>query len=68
MEAKYGEEVSHLKISKILGEFLFKHSRNFFKRVLLQLLSARPVPSIHRVAHWHGSDAFRHSPTGDITG
>jgi glycosyltransferase involved in cell wall biosynthesis len=33
MDAKYGEEVSHLKISKILGEFMFKHTRNFFKRV-----------------------------------
>ncbi|NUT88934.1 glycosyltransferase family 2 protein [Pseudomonas corrugata] len=33
MEARYGEEVSHLKISRIIGEFLFKHLRNFTKRV-----------------------------------
>lgn len=33
MSAKYGEEVSNLKISKIIGEFLFKHARNFFKRI-----------------------------------
>lgn len=33
MDAKYGEEVSGLKISKILGEFLIKHARNFCKRV-----------------------------------
>lgn len=33
MSAKYGEEVSSLKISKIIGEFLFKHVRNFFKRI-----------------------------------
>ncbi len=33
MDAKYGDEVSNLKISKILGEFLYKHIRNFFKRV-----------------------------------
>lgn len=33
MEAKYGDEVSNLKISKIVGEFLVKHIRNFFKRV-----------------------------------
>jgi glycosyltransferase involved in cell wall biosynthesis len=33
MDTKYGEEVSHLKVSKILGEFLFKHTRNFLKRV-----------------------------------
>jgi dolichol-phosphate mannosyltransferase len=33
MNAKYGDEASNLKISKIVGEFLFKHIRNFFKRI-----------------------------------
>lgn len=33
IDAKYGDEVSNLKISKIIGEFLFKHMRNFFKRI-----------------------------------
>lgn len=33
MDAKYDDEVSNLKISKIVGDFLFKHTRNFFKRV-----------------------------------
>ncbi|MDD1009926.1 glycosyltransferase family 2 protein [Pseudomonas shahriarae] len=33
MDAKYGDEVSNLKISKIIGEFLAKHTRNFFKRI-----------------------------------
>jgi glycosyltransferase involved in cell wall biosynthesis len=33
MEARYGDEVSNLKVSKIVGEFLFKHVRNFFKRI-----------------------------------
>lgn len=33
MEAKYGNEVSNLKISNIIGEFLFKHARNFTKRI-----------------------------------
>ena len=33
MDAKYGDEVSHLKISKIVGEFLAKHLRNFCKRI-----------------------------------
>lgn len=33
MDAKYGEEVSNLKISKIAGEFLYKHARNFTKRI-----------------------------------
>lgn len=33
MDAKYGDEISNLKISKILGEFLLKHARNFGKRL-----------------------------------
>lgn len=33
MDAKYGDEVSNLKISKIAGEFFFKHARNLAKRI-----------------------------------
>lgn len=33
MTAKYGDETSSLKISNIIGEFLFKHIRNFLKRI-----------------------------------
>ncbi len=33
MDARYGDEVSGVKISRILGEFAFKHARNFFKRL-----------------------------------
>jgi dolichol-phosphate mannosyltransferase len=33
MDANYGDEVSNLKIPKIVGEFLFKHIRNFGKRI-----------------------------------
>ncbi|MBN8536945.1 MAG: glycosyltransferase family 2 protein [Deltaproteobacteria bacterium] len=33
MEAKYDDEVSNLRISKIIGEFIFKHTRNFIKRI-----------------------------------
>ncbi len=33
MDAKYGDEVSSLKISNIVGEFLVKHTRNFLKRI-----------------------------------
>ena len=33
MDAKYGDEISNMKISKIIGEFLFKHVRNFSKRI-----------------------------------
>jgi glycosyltransferase involved in cell wall biosynthesis len=33
MDAKYGDEISNLKISKVLGEFLLKHFKNFHKRI-----------------------------------
>lgn len=33
MDAKYGDEVSNLNISKIVGEFFFKHINNFVKRI-----------------------------------
>ena len=33
MDARYGDEVSNLKISKIIGEFLAKHIRNYAKRI-----------------------------------
>ncbi|KQQ87765.1 glycosyltransferase family 2 protein [Massilia sp. Leaf139] len=33
MDASYGDEVSNLKISKIVTEFLLKHVRNFGKRI-----------------------------------
>lgn len=33
MDASYGDEVSNLKISKIVTEFLAKHVRNFSKRI-----------------------------------
>ena len=33
MHASYGEETSHLRISQVLPEFLFKHIRNFSKRI-----------------------------------
>jgi dolichol-phosphate mannosyltransferase len=33
MDAVYGDEVSNLRISRIVGEFLGKHIRNFHKRI-----------------------------------
>lgn len=33
MSATYGDEVSNLTISKIIGEFMTKHMRNFVKRI-----------------------------------
>ena len=34
--ARYGEEKSNLKIWKVLGEFPFKHIRNYLKRIAYQ--------------------------------
>lgn len=33
MDAHYGEEVSNLKVSRVLGEFMAKHVRNTLKRI-----------------------------------
>ena len=33
MDAIYGDEKSNLHISKIIFEFMIKHSKNFFKRI-----------------------------------
>lgn len=33
MNAQYGDEVSNLKIKRIVGEFIYKHARNFVKRI-----------------------------------
>jgi hypothetical protein len=33
MDAKYGSEISNLKIHKILIEFLYKHTVNFLRRI-----------------------------------
>ena len=33
MDAKYGDEVSNLKISKVIGDFFIKHLRNLTKRI-----------------------------------
>lgn len=34
MDAKYGDEISNLKITHIVGEFMLKHCKNFVKRIL----------------------------------
>ncbi len=33
MDALYGVETSNLRVSRVLGEFLYKHMRNFSKRI-----------------------------------
>ena len=51
MDAKYGDEVSNLKVSKVLFEFSAKHLRNTFKRVAYNyFLRDLSIASIELVA------------------
>ena len=51
MDARYDDEVSGLRISRILGEFLFKHLRNFVKRIFYNyFLRDMALASIELVA------------------
>lgn len=67
MDAVYGDEVSNLKISRIVTEFVAKHVRNFFKRVFYNYylrnmsLASIELPlgvgllsfgSIYGISHW----------------
>lgn len=70
MSARYGDEVSNLKITRVFGEFLWKHSRNFAKRIFynyflrdlsaasLQLLIGTALLAFgcsYGLYEWHGS-------------
>ncbi|RFP11907.1 MULTISPECIES: glycosyltransferase family 2 protein [unclassified Duganella] len=67
MDASYGDEVSNLKISKIVTEFLLKHARNFGKRLFYNYylrnmsLASIELPlglvmlvggSVYGISHW----------------
>lgn len=67
MDASYGDEVSNLKISKIVTEFLLKHVRNFGKRLFYNYylrnmsLASIELPlglvmlaggSVYGISHW----------------
>lgn len=62
MDAHYGDEVSNLRISRILGEFLAKHIRNFGKRVFynyfLRDMSLASIELIAGVALMAGGTVF----------
>ncbi|MBC3956929.1 MULTISPECIES: glycosyltransferase family 2 protein [Pseudomonas] len=77
MDAKYEDEVSNLKISKIIGEFLRKHARNTFKRVFynyylrdMSLASIEMPTGLAMIVfgcgfglyHW-ASSSYTHEPT-----
>lgn len=51
MDARYGDEVSGLRISKIVGEFMTKHVRNLCKRIAYNyFLRDMSVASVELVA------------------
>lgn len=82
MDAKYADENSGLKVSKIFSEFLLKHVRNLFKRIVynyflrdlpiasLELLAGTALlvfGSLFGVVHWWQSAASATStPVGTI--
>jgi glycosyltransferase involved in cell wall biosynthesis len=83
MDAVYGDEISNLKISRIFGEFLGKHARNFIKRVFYNyFLRDMSVASIELVTGlsimlfgvvfgaWHWVKSASHhiaTPIGTVT-
>lgn len=82
MDAVYGDEVSNLKISRIVTEFAAKHVRNFFKRLFYNYylrnmsLASIELPlgvasllfgSVFGIVHWIGAE--RHNlatPAGTV--
>lgn len=82
MDAKYGDEVSNLKISKVIGEFFAKHVRNFSKRIFYNYylrdmsLASIELPvglallgfgSIYGGYHWmHSAQAGLPTPVGTV--
>ena len=82
MDAKYGDEESNLKISRILFEFLFKHIRNLGKRIFYNyFLRDMSIASLELVAGlslgvfgalfsayhwWQSSLATQSTPVGTI--
>lgn len=82
MDASYGDEVSNLRISKIVGEFFVKHLRNFSKRIFynyylrdmslasIELLVGMAVLGfgiIYGGYHWaHSAQAGILTPSGTV--
>lgn len=82
MEAQYGDEVSNLKISRIIGEFAAKHVRNFVKRLFYNYylrnlsLASLELPvgvvlfilgTIFGIYHWaHSYHLATYTPAGTV--
>lgn len=78
MDALYGNEVSNLRISRIAGDFLAKHTRNFLKRIFYNyFLRDLSIASFELVCgallmlsgFFYGAAKWLHSAqTGEIAG
>jgi len=82
MDARYGDEVSNLKASKVLGEFALKHLRNSAKRIVynyflrdLSIASLELVAAIMLLGFgsvfggwhwWHANQIGQATPVGTI--
>ncbi len=75
MDASYGDEESNLKIKSVLFDFLFKHVRNFFKRLFynyfLRDLSPASVelilgPLFLAFGFVYGASKWQSSATQDV--
>ncbi len=82
MAARYGDEVSHLKVGRVSVEFVFKHLRNFAKRIFYNYylrdmsLASIQLPlgfallafgAVYGGYHWiHSSQAGVATPAGTV--
>ena len=82
MDAHYGEEVSNLRVGRVLGEFLVKHLRNTWKRIAynyflrdfsvasLELLLGTALllfGTLFGVFHWwHSASLGQPTPVGTV--
>lgn len=82
MDARYGDEVSNLRISQVIGEFALKHLRNFGKRIAynyflrdLSIASLELVAAIGLLAFaavfgcfhwWHSAQTAAGTPVGTV--
>jgi hypothetical protein len=82
MDAKYSDEISNLKISRIFSEFVGKHIKNFYKRIFYNyFLRDFSLASIELVFgltllvfgitfggyHWYQANELQmNSPTGTV--
>ncbi len=82
MAARYSDEISNLRVSKVIGEFFFKHLRNFLKRIFYNYylrdmsLASIELPlglillaagSIYGIFHWMNSvEAGIETPAGTV--